>query len=65
MAELDLNYIKTILRSVLTSCPTNMTIRQVLADYVSLEGSHIPYKELGFKTIFELLETMKDVLQVS
>lgn len=64
MAESNLNYVKTIIRSILTSSPGSMTIRQVLTDYEHLEGNSLPYRELGFKTVFEILGTMKDVLQV-
>jgi len=65
MENSNLNYVKTIIRSVVTSTPNNMTIEQVLLDYVDLEGVSVPYKKLGFETVFELLETMNDVLLVS
>lgn len=65
MAQPDFNYVKTIIRSVLTSSPNIMTISQVLHDYTQLEGSSIPYQQLGFNTVYDLLEDMGDVLKVS
>lgn len=65
MAHTDFNYVKTIIKSVLTSSPINMTISQVLSDYSQLEGSSIPYQELGFSSVYDLLQHMDDVLEVS
>lgn len=65
MEQKDFLYVKTLLRSVLISSSRNMTISQILKDYSHLEGETIPYKQLGFKTIYELLISMDDVLKVS
>jgi len=65
MAEPDLNYLKTIIRSLLTSSPGKVTISQILNEYHNFEGCNLPYKHLGFKDVFELLENMEDVLKVS
>lgn len=64
MAEEELSYVKTIVRSVLTSSKNNITISQLLNDYYDLEGENIPFQKLGFNTIYELLETMNDILKV-
>ena len=65
MEQPDLKYLKTVIRSILTSSPVKMTISQILNEYPNYEGCDLPYKHLGFKTIFELLENMNDVLKVS
>jgi len=65
MEQPDLNDLKMIIRSILTSSPGKMTILQILNEYLNYEGYNLPYKHLGFKTIFELLENMNDVLKVS
>lgn len=64
MAE-DLSYVKMIVRSILTSSPSTITISQMLKDYINLEGDVLPYERLGFKTVFELLKSMNDILTVS
>lgn len=65
MEQPDLNYLKMVIRSLLTSSPGKVTISQILNEYLNYEGCNLPFKHLGFKTIFELLENMKDVLKVS
>jgi len=65
MEQPDLNYLKTVIRSLLTSSPGKVTISQILNEYYDYEGCNLPYKHLGFKNVFELLENMKDVLKVS
>lgn len=64
MEHKDFSYVKTILRSVLTSSPKSVTISQMLVDYSNLEGEAIPYKQLGYKTVYELLNSMDDVIKV-
>lgn len=65
MAVPDLSELKIILRSILTSAPAYLTVAQLLNDYTNLEGSPLPYRELGFSTVYELLITMNDIFQVS
>lgn len=62
----DFNDVKMAIRSVLTSAPGKVvTISDILKDYKNLEGDTIPYKQLGFNSVFELFESMNDVLKVS
>lgn len=61
----DLKELGVILRSILTSAPGNITISEVLRDYRSLEGCSLPFRKLGFNTVYELLNSMGDVLTVS
>jgi len=65
MEQPDLKDLKMVIRSILTSSPGKMTISQILNEYLNYEGCNLPYKHLGFKTIFELLGNMNDVLKVS
>lgn len=65
MEQPDLNYLNTVIRSILTSSPDKVTISQILNDYTNFEGCNLSFEHLGFKTIYELLESMTDVLRVS
>ncbi|XP_008185199.1 uncharacterized protein LOC100158689 [Acyrthosiphon pisum] len=64
MEQPDLNYLKMVIRSLLTSSPGKVTISQILKEYHDYEGSNLPYKHFGFKNVFELLENMKDVVKI-
>ncbi|XP_022169440.1 uncharacterized protein LOC111033146 isoform X1 [Myzus persicae] len=64
MEQPDLKYLKMVIRSLLTSSPGRVTISQILNEYSNYEGCNLPYKHLGFNTVFELLENMNDVLKV-
>ncbi|VVC34376.1 Hypothetical protein CINCED_3A021644 [Cinara cedri] len=64
MAEPDLNYVKTVVRSIITSTPGDLTVADILNDYCILEGTHFPFLKLGFDTSFELLKSMDDILRL-
>ncbi|CAH1731463.1 unnamed protein product [Aphis gossypii] len=64
MEQPDLNYLKMVIRSILTSSPSKMTISQILSEYSNYEGCNLSFEHLGFKTIYELLENMTDVLRI-
>lgn len=63
--ENKISYVKQVIRSVLTSSKNSITISELLKDYKLLEGDDLPYSQLGFRTIYEALAAMDDVLQVS
>lgn len=65
MDEPNYDEVKVILRSILTSFPGTLNISQVLEDYEKLEGHPLPYKQLGFNTVYELLKSMNDIIKVS
>lgn len=65
MEQPDLNYLKMVIRSILTSSPGKVKISQISSDYSDFEGCNLSFEHLGFKTIYELLENMPDVLRVS
>ncbi|KAE9528672.1 hypothetical protein AGLY_012247 [Aphis glycines] len=64
MEQPDLNYLKMVIRSILTSSPGKVTISQISSDYSDFEGCNLSFEHLGFKTIYELLENMSDVLRI-
>ncbi|XP_015370255.1 PREDICTED: uncharacterized protein LOC107166201 [Diuraphis noxia] len=64
MEQPDLKNLKMVIRSILTSSPSKLTILQLLNDYLYFEDFNLPYQHLGFKTIYELLENMNDVLKI-
>jgi len=57
--------VKINVRSLLTSSPKQLSIEQLLKDYRKQEGEILPFKRLGFNSIFELLQNLKDILIVS
>jgi hypothetical protein len=56
--------VKINIRSLLTSSQKPLSIQEVQKDYYEQEGKYIPYKNLGFNSIIELLQNMNDVLVV-
>lgn len=61
----DFNEVKINVRSLLTSSPKKLSIGQLLKDYYQQEGENLPYKSMGYNSVIELLQNMKDVLIVS
>ncbi|XP_050426306.1 tudor domain-containing protein 7-like [Adelges cooleyi] len=59
-----IDYVKTVVRSVMTSLPGSITVGQLMTDYKNLEGEAIPFKRLGYTTIFELLKDLNDVIKL-
>jgi len=60
----DLKEIKISVRSLLTSSQKPLSILQLQKDYREQEGCNLPYRTLGFSSVIELLQHMKDVLTV-
>lgn len=56
--------VKIAVRSILTSSKTPLSIEQLQKDYKNLEGRYLPHKNLGFTSVFQLLQIMDDVLIV-
>ena len=56
--------VKKTIRALLLSSKGGCTPRSLLEDYKYLYGQTIPYKELGFNTLMDLLHYMKDVVIV-
>lgn len=57
--------VKINVRSLLTSSKSQLSIEQLLKDYREQEGENLPYKRLGFNSVIDLLQNMKDILTVS
>jgi len=63
--EDELNNIKITIRSLLTSSKTQLTVDQLQKDFLIQEGKILPYMQFGFKSVIELLQSLKDVVNVS
>ncbi|CAG9856743.1 unnamed protein product [Phyllotreta striolata] len=55
---------KRNLRGILTANPRAMTIRQLNAEYYTLVGYNIPYKQMGYHTLEDFLHSIPDTVQV-
>lgn len=60
----DFDEVKINVRSLLTISKESLSIRQLQKDYFEQEGENLPYKSLGYNSVIELLQDMKDVLVV-
>lgn len=60
----DFDEVKINVRSLLTISQKNLSIRQLQNDYYEQEGQNIPFKSLGYSSVIELLQNMKDVVTV-
>lgn len=63
--DVNFEHVKTVVRSLLTSSKTPLTIQQLLYDYKYLEGIYLPYRKLGYNSVVDILLKMDDVLSVS
>lgn len=61
----ELKEVKINIRSLLTSSKKQLSVQELLKDYRESEGQHIPYRKLGFNSIYELLQNFDDVVTVS
>lgn len=57
--------LKAELRSLLISSAGGCTEQQLRKDYATYNGNkQIPFQQMGYKTLFELLDSMPDVARV-
>lgn len=61
----DFDEVKITIRSLLTSSQKSLSIEELQRDYRAQEGKPIPFRHLGFNNVIELLQSMKDILNVS
>lgn len=61
----EYNDFKICVRSLLTISSKPLSILDIQKDYYSQEGHHIPYKNFGFNSVIELLQSMNDIVIVS
>uniref|UniRef100_A0A182W7I2 HTH OST-type domain-containing protein n=1 Tax=Anopheles minimus TaxID=112268 RepID=A0A182W7I2_9DIPT len=62
----NLEQLKPIIRSMVMSHRNKtVCVQELQRDFRDIEGLPIPYKQLGFADIFELLHAIPDIVQVS
>ncbi|GFR29336.1 tudor domain-containing protein 5, partial [Trichonephila clavata] len=64
MGQLNLDYVKKEIRSVLISAKEGLTLKEFLKEYRSLVGKRLPTRELGYSTDINLLNSIPDVVRV-
>jgi len=61
----DVDTLKIVLRSLIVSYPGGMTVGALCSDYKASEGQELPYRQLGFTSVIEFLQSLRDTVQVS
>ena len=56
---------RSMLRSVLLSAPRGVRARNLEAEYRGITGKIIPYRELGYKSLKDFMNTLQDVARLS
>jgi len=56
---------RSMLRSVLLSAPRGVKARNLEAEYRGITGKIIPYRELGYKSLKDFMNTLQDVARLS
>ena len=55
----------SMLRSVLLSAPRGVRARNLEGEYRGITGKIIPYRELGYKSLKDFMNTLQDVARLS
>lgn len=64
MAEPDLKFVVQVMRALLQSAPSDgLLTRQLLNDYKSYEGSPLPFRQLGFDSVDDLIQKSGEFVQ--
>ncbi|XP_037916613.1 tudor domain-containing protein 5-like isoform X2 [Hermetia illucens] len=56
---------KSVLKSLIISCPHGMTVERLNRDYREMEGRPIPYSQLGYNKLETFLRAITDTLIVT
>lgn len=59
--SLSLEEVKNEIRSCIISSKAMLTLQQLNSDYMMLVGDRIPYKNLGFQTLEDLIKSSPDL----
>uniref|UniRef100_A0A1B0FCN4 HTH OST-type domain-containing protein n=1 Tax=Glossina morsitans morsitans TaxID=37546 RepID=A0A1B0FCN4_GLOMM len=51
----ELKHIASVVRALINSCKPPCFLRDILKDYLEVEGTPLPYRSLGYRTAQELL----------
>ncbi|KAL7735296.1 hypothetical protein ACLKA6_017996 [Drosophila palustris] len=57
-----LSYVKQIIHALVISTPQRMSVEGLKRDYLSTEGSPLPYDKLGFKNVESFLHSISDTV---
>lgn len=61
----DPNELEILIRSLLVSSPTVMTASKLFSEYQATEGHRFPFRQLGFNTFVEYLQSIPTVVKVN
>lgn len=61
----DIGEVKKILRSILVSVQSGMSVHELEKSFLEIEGRNIPYHEFGFSNVIEFLSSIPETLRVS
>ena len=64
-ASKDLLNFKMLLRSVLIPNKDGLVLTAVEDEFTGMTGERIPYRQLGFNTLLQLLESMPELATIS
>lgn len=59
------NELKSVIRGILVSSPTAMTVRQLDVDFKKTEGAEFPFKKFGSDNFLDYLRSIPDTVVVS
>lgn len=62
--SISLHNTKAILRSLINSAPTGLTVADLERDFANQEGRRIPFVELGYNRLHSFLQSIDDTLTV-
>ena len=54
--------VKKEIRSLLISSPVGLRVQDLLDDYRSMLGKHLPFEELGYTSALDMIKHMPDVV---
>ena len=54
--------VKKEIRSLLLSSPVGLSLQDLLSDYRSMIGSHLPFQQLGYSSALDFIKDIPDVV---
>lgn len=60
--SISLEETRNVLKSLVRSCPVKMTIENLEKDYKTTMGHPIPFRQFGFRTIDQFLDSISDTI---
>lgn len=61
---MDEKYVIKTVRAILTPMKNGLLVRQINGDYRELEGTNVPYKQLGYNTLEHFLKATGEFIFV-